>query len=83
MFKKDGTFLKTVGDESASGTYQIEMLIFEVGGERTTYTLFFPEDDLINSCSANVEGMYIDDNKMLVGGSAACDGPTNFFTSVK
>lgn len=83
LFKKNGTFLKTVGEESASGTFQIEVLNFEVGGKRTTYTLFFPEGKLTNSCSANVEGMYIDDNKMLVGGSAACDGPTNFFSLVK
>lgn len=83
LFKKDGTFLKTVGDENASGTYQTEERIYEVGGKRTTYTLFFPDDDLRNSCSANIEGMFIDENKMLAGGSAACDGPTNFFSLEK
>lgn len=83
LFKRDGTFLKTVGNETISGTYRTEVLIYEVGGKRITYTLFFPEARLTNSCSANIEGMFIDDNKMLVGGIAACDGPTNFFSLVR
>lgn len=80
LFKNDGSFLKTVGIETTSGTFKKEELIFEVGGKRTIYTLFFPEGRLTNSCSANVEGMFIDENILLVGGSAACDGPTNFFS---
>ena len=83
LFKKDGTFLKTVGDESIAGTFRTEVLNYEIGGKRTTYTLFFPEDKLRNSCSANVEGMYSNENLMLVGESAACDGPTNFFSLMK
>lgn len=83
LFKKDGSFLKTVGNETTSGTFKKEELIFEVGGQRTIYTLFFPEAGLSNGCSANVEGMFIDENGLLVGGSAACDGPSVFLTLVK
>ena len=83
LFKKDGSFLKTVGNESINGFFEKEELIFEVGGKRTIYTLFFPEAKLINSCSANMEGMFIDENGMLVGGSAPCDGPSIYLALVK
>lgn len=41
LFKKNGTFLKTVGEESASGTFQIEVLNFEVGGVKELLTRCF------------------------------------------
>ncbi|MEB2778935.1 hypothetical protein U3A58_00910 [Algoriphagus sp. C2-6-M1] len=83
LFKKDGSFLKTVGIETISGTFKKEELIFEVGGKRAIYTLFFPEPRLSSGCSANVEGMSIDENGLLVGGSAACGGPSIYLTLVK
>jgi hypothetical protein len=83
LFKRDGTFLKTVGTESISGTYQTEVLIYEMGDKRINYHLFFPEDKLRNSCFANRENLYINENGMLVGGSAPCDGPAVFFKLVR
>ena len=53
-FKKDGSFRKTVGYVPINSFFEKEELIFEVGGKRRIYTLFFPEAKLINSCSANV-----------------------------
>ncbi|WP_439488570.1 hypothetical protein [Algoriphagus sp.] len=79
LFKSDGTFVKNVGEESTAGTYQTEVLIYEVGGERKHYNLIFPEDKLRHSCHANREYLQIDENGMLVGGSAPCDGPALFF----
>jgi hypothetical protein len=41
LLKKNGTFLKTVGKESTSGTYQTEVLIFEIGGKKNSIQLNF------------------------------------------
>ncbi|MFC5626803.1 hypothetical protein [Algoriphagus winogradskyi] len=83
LFKKDGSFLKTVGDDSIIGFFEKEELIYEVGGKSTHYKLFFPEDRLRNSCSANLEYLTIEENGMLVGGSAPCDGPSIYLALVK
>jgi len=83
LFKKNGTFLKTVGKESTAGTFQTEVLIFEIGGKRTQYNLIFPDDKLIDSCFGISEKLYINENKMLVGETAPCDGPTLFFSLAK
>ncbi|SFU08280.1 hypothetical protein SAMN04489724_3794 [Algoriphagus locisalis] len=83
LFKKDGSFLKTVGNESTIGSFEKEELIYEVGGKKTNYKLFFPENKLVNSCSTNLEYMTINENGMLVGGSAPCDGPAIYLTLVE
>ncbi|UZD21650.1 hypothetical protein PBT90_19235 [Algoriphagus halophytocola] len=83
LFKKDGTYVKTVGEESTSGTYKQEFKIYEVGGERKEYILNFEEDILRHSCFANREYLFIDENGMLVGGSAPCDGASLYFTLVE
>jgi len=81
VFKVDGTFLKTIGSETTSGRYITEIVDYEVIGERKHYSLIFPDEKLINSCSKVKEYLFVDGD-LLVGGDAACDGTSTYFSLV-
>lgn len=83
LFNRDGTFLKTVGKETATGTYEREKRDYQEGGKRTVYILLFPDGKLAHSCSGQTEQLFLDNDGILSGGSAPCDGPTNYFEIVK
>lgn len=72
VFKKDGTFTKTLGTQSTAGTYKL-------GTDKIYYDLIFPDGKLVDSCYGNTEKLTIGEKKMLVGGSAPCDGATLYF----
>lgn len=83
VFKKDGTFLKTVGKETTSGTYQLEDLIHGTNRKGTNYTLTFPNDELRYSCYPTLEHLHLNEDSFLVGGSGPCDGITLYFSNKK
>jgi hypothetical protein len=83
LFRSDGTFLKTVGNETSSGTYDREKRIYDTHGKKTVYLLNFSEDRLVHSCSGSTEQLALDESGTLSGGSSPCDGPTNYYSLVK
>lgn len=83
LFKSDGTFLKTVGDETSTGSFVREERIYETHGKKTVYILNFIERKLVHSCSDLMEQLELDEAGVLSGGSAPCDGPTNYYSLVK
>ncbi|SFA76611.1 hypothetical protein SAMN04489723_101232 [Algoriphagus aquimarinus] len=83
VFKKDGTFLKTVGNETTSGTFQLEDLIHGTNTKGTSYTLTFLDDLLRYSCYPNLEHLHLNMDNLLVGGSDPCDGITLYFSNEK
>lgn len=83
VFKKDGTFLKTVGNETASGTFEIGDVIHGTNTKGTNYTLAFPDDELRHSCYPNLEYLHLNTDNQLVGGSGPCDGITLYFSKGK
>lgn len=79
VFKVDGTFTKTVGSETASGRYKTEIVVYEVVGEQRYYSLIFPDEKLIHSCSKVKEYLFVDEG-MLIGGDAPCGGTSTYFS---
>lgn len=82
LFNSDGTFLKTVGAETSTGSFVREERIYDTHGKKTVYILNFNEDQLVHSCSNLMEQLERDEAGVLSGGSAPCDGPTNYFSLV-
>lgn len=82
-FNSDGTFLKTVGMETAIGSFVREERNYETHGKKYVYILTFNENKLVHSCSNLMEQLALDNSGVLSGGSAPCDGPTNYFSLAK
>lgn len=83
LFNSNGTFLKTVGSETSSGSFVKEKREHMTHGKKTVYILNFTENKLVHSCSNLVEQLMMDEAGVLSGGSAPCDGPTNYFSLQK
>ncbi len=83
LFRSDGTFLKTVGTETSSGSFVREKRDYMTHGKKTMYLLNFSENKLVHSCSAQTEQLVIAEDGVLSGGSAPCDGPTNYYSLQK
>lgn len=76
-FYENGTFIKQIGEESVTGTFEGSLLDENV--EEIILNFDEPTSNLIHSCYRGQEYFVVEEEKQLVGSWQACDGPSLYF----